>query len=82
MDINTHARVHTHPRMQCYLDAMRVNLLHCGHSDEARTSLVHSLELHLRLEAMGCTLETGVLLETKTKKENQLSAHCIYIYIQ
>lgn len=45
--------------IQYYLNAMSVNLLHCSHSDQTRTSLVHCLQFHLRLEAVGCTLETG-----------------------
>lgn len=50
--------VHTCKHTQYYLDAMSVDLLHCSHSDQTRTSLVHSLQFHLRLEAVGRTLQT------------------------
>lgn len=36
---------------------MSLDLLHCRHSDQTRTPLVHSLQFHLRLEAVGCTLK-------------------------
>lgn len=39
-----------------YLNAVSLDLLHCGHPDQTRTPLVHSLQFHLRLKAVGCTL--------------------------
>lgn len=52
----------THIYAQCthkhnYLNAVSLDLLHCGYSDQTRTSLVHGLQFHLRLEAVGRTLD-------------------------
>lgn len=66
--------------MQCYLDTMGVHLLHCGHPNEARTSLVYRLQLHLRLKAMGCTLETGVLLGEKREKIDKKNSWVCTVY--